>query len=272
MAHFELRNLQPGKEACEVFRRWLTHLDEEFTRHDTAERRAEIVRDQLHQINLGRPHGGRLNLTLTSELAANVLQLTLDPLNATLEPEYNGDVDVDAYAVRKPLIWFWQSFDRTQLGLNHWLGFRFRYMLGRHIFKSLGKNVRFFHGVEFSYGYNLTIGDNCVIHKHAVLEDRGEIELGNDVVLSDYVSIHTTRRNPLDPADTCRLKTVIGARTQVTHNSAILAGVNVGEDAIIGAHAVVTKDVAAGTVVGGVPARRLRTKEELQSRKPGECK
>ena len=38
----------------------------------TPERRAEIVRDQLYQLYLGRPHGGKLNLTLTSELPGNV--------------------------------------------------------------------------------------------------------------------------------------------------------------------------------------------------------
>ena len=267
MAHIELRNLQPGPEACEVFRRWLTLLDEEFTRHQSAERRAEIVRDQLHELYLGRPHGGKLNLTLSSELAMNVLQLTLDPLNATLEPEYNGDVDAEAYAVRKPLIWFWQSFDRSPAGLNHWLGFRFRAMLGRHIFRSLGKNVRFFHGIEFSYGYNLSIGDNCVFHKHVVLDDRGEIVIGNNVCLSDYVSIHSTSTNPLDAKEVSTHRTVIGAGSRITHNSAVLAGVTVGEDAIVGAHAVVTKDVAPGAIVGGTPARILRTKQEIRERK-----
>ena len=85
---------------------------------------AEIVRDQLYQLYLGRPHGGKLNTTLISELPGNVLALNLDPANVTLEPEYYGDVDVEKYAERKPLIWFWQMFDRSALGLNHWLGFR----------------------------------------------------------------------------------------------------------------------------------------------------
>src|SRR5271155_5791784 len=76
---------QPQAEAEELYRRWLSFLDEEFTRHSSAERRAEIVRDQLFQLYLGRPHGGKLNFNLSSELPLNVLQLSLDPANITLE-------------------------------------------------------------------------------------------------------------------------------------------------------------------------------------------
>ena len=184
MPRYEYRDLHPTAEAEEVYRRWLTHLDEEFTRHRRPALRAEIVRDNLHQLFLGRPHGGKLNFTLTSELPVNVLQLSLDPANATLEPEYYGDIDKEKYAERKPLIWFWQMFDRSPVGLNHWLGFRFRCMFGKHIFKSMGKNVKIFHGVEFSYGYNLTIEDNCVIHKYVMLDDRGELIIRKGTSLS----------------------------------------------------------------------------------------
>ncbi len=59
----------PAPEAEEVYRRWIHFLDEEFTRHQAPERRAEIVRDQLYQLYLGRPHGTKLNLTLTIRAA-----------------------------------------------------------------------------------------------------------------------------------------------------------------------------------------------------------
>ncbi len=79
-------------------------LDEEFLRHRSPERRAEIVRDQLSQLYLGRPHGGKLNLTLTSELPGNVLSMSLDPENVTLEAEHFPDVDPELFALRKPLL------------------------------------------------------------------------------------------------------------------------------------------------------------------------
>ena len=75
----------PAPEAEEIYRRWIQFLDHEFTRHHNPERRAEVVRDQLYQLYLGRPHGRKLNLMLASELPGNVLTLSLDPNNVTLE-------------------------------------------------------------------------------------------------------------------------------------------------------------------------------------------
>ena len=141
MPRYEYRDVRPSREAEEVYLRWIKYLDEEFTKHKKPLLRAELVRDNLHQLLLGRPHGGRLNFTLTTELPFNVLQLSLDSANVTLEPEYYGDIDAKRYACIKPLIWFWQMFDHSPVALNHWLGFRFRAMLGKHIFKKIGKNV-----------------------------------------------------------------------------------------------------------------------------------
>jgi len=163
----------PAPEAEELYRRWLQFLDDEFVRHCSPERRAEIVRDQLHQLYLGRPHGTKSNVTLTSELPCSILALSLDPGNVTLEAEYFADTDRERFAKRKPLIWFWKMFDRSPLGLNQWLGLRFRCMLGRHIFKQLGNGVKIYAEVRFDFGYDLSIEDNCTIGRGAIIEDAG---------------------------------------------------------------------------------------------------
>jgi acetyltransferase-like isoleucine patch superfamily enzyme len=264
MTVYPYRDLKPTPEAYEIFKRWLVHLDEEFTRHQGFERRAEIVRDELHQLYLGRPHGGKLNFTLMSELPGNILQLTLDPANITLEPEYYGDIDEEKYMARKPLIWFWQMFDRSPVGLNHWLGFRFRCTIGRHIFKHLGKNVKIFHGVEFSYGYNLTIEDDCVIHKFVMLDDRGEIVIHRGTSISDYAAIYSHAHAPLNYYDIRLDKTEVGERTRITYHASVMSGRRIGREAIIGAHAVVTSDVADREIVGGVPTKHLKSKDDLE--------
>ena len=187
----EYRELKPSPEAEAIYRRWLARLNEEFTRHQGADTRSQIVRDELVQLYLGRPYGGPAKATLNTELAMHSLIESFDPRNATLEPEYYGDVDAEKYAVRKPLIWFWQMFDRSPIGLNHWLGFRFRCMLGRHIFRHLGKHVKIFHNVEFTYGYNLTIEDWCTIPlANVMLDDRGEIILHEGTSVSDYANVY----------------------------------------------------------------------------------
>ena len=171
-------SLKPTPEAEAIYRRWLTHLNDDLGRHTSVDRRSEIVRDELFQMYLGRPHGGRQAASLVSELATAALAETFDPRNVTLAIEYDDDLDEAQFAERKPLIYFWRMFDRSPLGANEWLGMRFRCMLGRHIFRKVGKGVRIFGSVEFTRGYNLTIEDDCVIHAGAVLDDREELVLG----------------------------------------------------------------------------------------------
>ena len=144
---------------------------------------------------------------------------SFDPRNVTLEPEYYGDVDAEKYAIRKPLIWFWQMFDRSPLGLNHWLGFRFRCMLGRHIFSHLGKHVKIFHNVEFTYGYNLTIDDSCTIHKNVLLDDRGEIILHEGTSVSDYANVYSQTHNINLQANVTNKLTELGPRARITYHA-----------------------------------------------------
>jgi hypothetical protein len=167
------REIRPLAEAEALYRRWLAHLDDEFKRQQSPDRRAEMVRDELHEIYLGRPRGARTSTSLISETAMFVLEDSLDPRNVALDADFASHGDIEKYAPRRPLIWFWQMFDRSPLGPNLWLGFRFRCMLGRHIFKKLGSGVKIYPDVRFSLGYDLTIEDNCTIGRGAVLEDGG---------------------------------------------------------------------------------------------------
>ena len=231
---------RPAPEAEELYRRWLQFLDDEFVRHSSPERRAEIVRDQLYQLYLGRPHGGKLNLTLTSELPANILGLGMDSANITLEAEYFPDTDRERYAERKPLLWFWQMFDRSPLGLNLWLGLRFRCMLGRHIFDHVGAGVKIFHGVDLTYGYNLKIGDGVTIRQGALLNDRGGITIGNNVVIGSFARIYSHTHSAANYETVTQVPTVIGDGARIASHAIVLGG----------------QTVAPGEAVGSFPADR----------------
>jgi acetyltransferase-like isoleucine patch superfamily enzyme len=224
----------PAPEAEEIYRRWLQFLDEEFAKHCAPERRAEIVRDQLYQLYLGRPHGGKLNLTLTSELPGNVVSLSLDPANVTMEAEHFSDVDMERFAERKPLIWFWQMFDRSPIGLNHWLGIRFRCMLGRHIFQHMGTGVRIFHGVEFNYGYNLSIGDGVVIRQGALLQDRGGIKIGKGAVIGSYARILSYRRSTTSFDNVTLMPTEVGEGAMIGSHEIVMGGSRIGDHEVVG--------------------------------------
>ena len=225
---------QPLPEAEEVYRRWIAFLDEEFTKHQAAERRAEIVRDQLFQLYLGRPHGGKLNFTLTSELPLNVLQLSLDPLNVTLEAEHYPDVDQERFARSKPLLWFWTMFDRSPIALNHWLGIRFRCMLGRHLFAKMGKSVLIGHGVELMYGYNLSVEDGVIVRQRALLDDRAEIHLGAGCVIGNYARIYSHTHDRQNYDNVIFAPTMIGSKARVGAYTTVLAGTKLGDGEIVG--------------------------------------
>ncbi len=173
-AHSMLEIPKPMPEAEAIYRRWLAHLHAEFTRHTNCTRRSEIVRDELHMILLGRPHGGRMNASLISELPLSVLSESFDPRNVTLPAEMEADLDRNRFSPIKPLLCFWRGFDRSILGANLWLGLRFRSMLGSHIFAGMGKNVRFYRDVSFERGYTLSFADDAVLRAGVRLDDRVE--------------------------------------------------------------------------------------------------
>ncbi|PYX00106.1 MAG: acyltransferase [Acidobacteria bacterium] len=264
MPRYDYRVLKPTPAAERVFVEWIEKLNEEFTNHDS-EHRSNIVRDALHQLYLGRSDAPREPAT---GLAQQALIHSFDPRNATLEPEYYGDVDAVKYAERKPLIWFWMMYDRSPVGLNHVLGYRMRHMLARHVFKHCGKNVKIFHGVEVSFGYNLTVEDNCTIHKYVLLDDRGEIIIHEGSSISDYANVYSHAHDLNDGMIVTDHKTEIGPKARVTYHATVLSGVRVGEHGMVGSLGVASKDVAPFHIVGGIPAKPIKVKsiapEELQ--------
>ncbi len=264
MPRYEYRVLNPVPAAEKAFLAWIDKLDQEFMNRDP-EHRSAVVRNTLHELYLARPY---MPPDPSNPLAEQALIHSFDSRNATLEPEYYGDVDAVKYAERKPLIWFWMMFDRSPVGLNHWLGFRVRAMLARHIFKHCGKNVKIFHGVEVSFGYNLTIEDNCTIHKYVLLDDRGEIIIHEGCSVSDYANVYSHAHDLNDGMIVNNQRTEIGPKARVTYHATVLSGVKVGEHGIVGSIGVASKDVQPYHIVAGVPAKPVRVKpiapEELQ--------
>ena len=254
MPRYEYRPLGPTPAAEKTFLEWIDQLDQEFKNPDPR-RRSDVVCEALHQLYLGQPRSAP-----GGGLAERVLMHSFDPRNTTLEPEYYGDVDAAKYSERKPLIWFWMMYDRSAAGLNHWLGYRVRAMLARHIFKHIGKNVKLFHGIEFSFGYNLTIEDNCTIHKYVLLDDRGEIVIHEGSSISDYANVYSHAHDLNDGMIVDNHKTEIGPRARVTYHATVLSGVKVGEHGMVGSMGVASKEVPAFNIVGGIPAKTIKVK------------
>lgn len=130
------------------------------------------------------------------------------------------------------------------------------------IFKHIGENVTVKEPFHCDYGYNISIGNNVDINYNCVMLDDTTITIGNDVRIAPNVNIFTVY-HPLDALD--RKNTIILSRPIVIKDNAwlggncvIMPGVTIGKNAVIGAGAVVTKDIPDNAVAVGVPARVIK--------------
>ena len=135
----------------------------------------------------------------------------------------------------------------------------------REIFSELiGEKVddefRLFPPFFTDFGKNIHLGKNVFINAGCKFQDQGGITIGDNVLIGHNVVMATLNHNEdvkkrgnLIPAPIN-----IGNDVWIGSNATILSGVSVGDGAIIAAGAVVTKDVKAKTIVGGVPAKYIR--------------
>jgi len=122
----------------------------------------------------------------------------------------------------------------------------------RHItrlFKAFGSAI-LEPGFQCDYGLNITIGENFYANFHCVLLDSASIMIGDNVLLGPAVHIYTAT-HPKDIQDRrdgiCSARPVmIGNDVWIGGGAKILAGVTIADGAIIGANAVVTKNIATG--------------------------
>lgn len=247
---------QPSQAALE---RWLAGLSERLS--DPGVDRNELVRDELARLLYTRPYA---ELAEVSPLAAS----GLDPQQVTLEAEYYIATDPLKFARVKPLLWFWKSLDLTPLGQSVHSGVAIRRALAPFIFKRVGKNPKFFQNVEFSVGYNLELGDDVVVHRYCLLDDIGSLVIGDRTSVSDYVDIYSHTHHVMASPDVTLKQTIIGSDVRITTRSTVLAGVTIGDDALIGTGALVTKDIPPHAIALGRPAKVAKCKLREQWPRP----
>ena len=264
MTFLPLRSLPPSSNAT-IADAWLERIADRLARTDgdLAADRALLCRETL--VELCYPDYAANWETAVADarlpMGTRLALSALDPRNITLEPEYYADCDDALFQPVKPLLWLWYSFDRTPLGgQNVALGVQLRRLLAQRIFRRCGENFKAFQFVEFSFGYNVEVGNNVVIHRHVLLDDRGGIRLADNVSVSDYANIYSHTHSIVDQRDVTNVLTVLETGVRVTYHATVLAGVHVGEEGMVGANAVATKDVRPYHVYVGIPAKSVRVK------------
>lgn len=111
------------------------------------------------------------------------------------------------------------------------------------------------------YGKNITIGKGVFINAACHFQDQGGITIGDDTLIGHNVVLATLNHGtrPSDRGTLYPAPIDIGKNVWIGSNCTILSGVTIGDNAIIGAGSVVTKDVEGNTVVAGVPAKYIKT-------------
>lgn len=122
------------------------------------------------------------------------------------------------------------------------------------------QSLRVFPPLYADFGKNITVGENVFINACCHFQDHGGVSIGDGCQIGHNVVFATLNHGlaPKERKSTYPAPIVLGRNVWVGSNATILQGVTIGDNAVIAAGAVVTKDVAAGTVVGGVPARFIK--------------
>ena len=112
------------------------------------------------------------------------------------------------------------------------------------------------------YGYNVQVGDNVFINFNAVILDCAPVTIGDGTQIASGVQL-LAADHPRDPdvrRDLLELArpVAIGSNVWIGAAAIVLPGVSVGDDSIIGAGSVVTRDTPAGVVAMGTPCRVVR--------------
>ena len=140
-------------------------------------------------------------------------------------------------------------------------GLAARYLLLRRLSASCGECVLIGEGVHLLHLSSLEIGDYVSIHPMSYIDAAGGVRIGSDVSIAHNCSILSAEHDYSDPsmairdAPIRRCPTTIGSDVWLGAGVRVLGGVEIGSRSVVGAGAVVSRDVPSLTVAVGVPAR-----------------
>ncbi len=145
------------------------------------------------------------------------------------------------------------------------IGLLLRYILVKNLCIECGDNIAIYEGVYLKAVQNIKIGDNVSIHSMCYIDGTGGLTIGNNISIAHASTIMTTNHTwgnkeiPIKYNDSIVDPVVVKDDVWIGAGCRILAGTTINTRAIVAAGAVVTKDVLPNTIVGGVPAKTIKS-------------
>lgn len=158
-----------------------------------------------------------------------------------------------SFATKKLLVQLNNSFDPTEI----------RDILSQITGSEIDESVAVFTPLYINYGKNTKIGKNVFINFDCVFLDLGGITIEDNVLIAPKVSL-LSEGHPISPTERASLvpgPIHIKKNAWIGAGATILPGVTIGENSVVAAGSVVSKDVPANTIVGGVPAKIIKSIE-----------
>lgn len=178
---------------------------------------------------------------------------------------------VDKYQGHLLHVWLEDSLGWFVRSLPGITGMTLRWLLYRSLFAKLESFCLIYPGVYFTHTYGLRVGKSFSVNTGAFIDARGGIIIGDNVMIGPHAVIVSSRHDiysdekPMTFRDHIMDPVIIGNDVWIGTHVVITEGITIGDGAVLAAGAVVTRNIDAYAIIGGVPAKTLKYRNSNKS-------
>lgn len=187
------------------------------------------------------------------------LKKFLEYMNTQKEVIYGSDIHIYMSSLTQEALKL-----TTELNNSYQTPEKIRDLMNKITGKNLDESFMLFPPFHTNCGKNIEIGKNVFINSGCHFQDQGGIKIGDGTFIGPNVVLATLNHG-IEPEKRGNLypkPITIGNGVWIGGNVSILPGVVLGDNVIVGAGAVVTKNFPANVIIGGVPAKIIKTIEQ----------